>query len=113
MAPRAADPQPLVEITLKKQWQLATSAPRRFQLPKAGWKLGAVWLWGRCQTVGAQRARAPLTSAMAAGAEVMWRGIKMVGLPCTMLLGGGPHKTFKPCWKLEQTHKQKIKAAKR
>ena len=73
MAPRAADPQPLVKITLKKQWQLATSAPRRFQLPKAGWKLGAVWLWGRCQTVGAQRARAPLTSAMAAGAEVMAR----------------------------------------
>ena len=28
--------------------------------------LGAAWLWGRCKTVGAQRARAPLTSSMAA-----------------------------------------------
>ena len=63
MAANAADPYQLAAVTLKKHWQLATSA-----LPVTIGRLevGAVWLWATDKHVGAQPVRGPHTSIMAA-----------------------------------------------
>ena len=68
MAANAADPQPLAAVTLKKKWQLSTSA---LLVTQAGWKLGAVWLWATDKHVGAQLVREPHTSIMAAARYIV------------------------------------------
>ena len=63
LAANASDPQPLGAVTLKKHWQLATSA-----LPVTIGRLqgGCCLAPGPRSTVGAQPAREPHTSTMAA-----------------------------------------------